>query len=93
MRFNQIQGLLFPDLALPETAEEEITYWLMIFSNGEGIWRAELSLPMDIDGQGRLCAWRERILIALPESGPMHGKRPEDEEPPLDIEVVVEPKR
>jgi hypothetical protein len=92
VRFNQVQGILFPDLALPETADEYLTYWLLIFSDGKGTRRAELSLPMDIDAEYRLCAWRERVLITLPEPEPTRGKLPEDEEPPLDIEVVVKPK-
>lgn len=91
VRFNHWQGVLFPDLSVPEAEDSYVTYWLLIYSDGKGALRAEVSLPMGIDSESRLCAWKERILIGIPGPDAVGRKIPEDEEP-LDVEVIVKPK-
>lgn len=73
--------------------EEQITWWLMIYSDGAGSLRAELSLPIGIGGDSRFSVWQERIALSVPDpsSEPVPPSY-HDEEPPLEIEVSVRPK-
>lgn len=94
VRRNQRQLNLFPDspleqLPVPPEAEQ-ITWWLLIYSGANGNLRAELALPVAMEDD-RFSRWQERILLDIPQ--PDGSKVPmEDEEPPLDLEVVVRPR-
>ena len=96
VRSNERQmGLPFPDQArrfIPLPAEvEQITWWLLIHSDGDRV-RAELSLPIGLGDDHRLSVWEERIVIDLPDLSLPPNNR-EDEEPPLDLEITVRPRR
>jgi hypothetical protein len=73
-----------------EDDDSAVTYWLLIYSDGKEVLRAELSLPIGLDDEGRLAFWEERILLDLPGT---HAAVARDEEPPLDLPVEVRPKR
>jgi hypothetical protein len=87
---NEIQQSLFEDRRfrqLPAEAEQ-ITWWLLIYSDGVGAVRAELSLPVGMGEDRRLTDWSDRIIIELGDLSLPPGRR-EDEEPPLEFEINV----
>jgi hypothetical protein len=87
---NEVQQSLFDDRRFrPLPAEEEqITWWLMIYSDGFDVVRAELSLPVGMGEDRRLSVWKDRIIIELGDLTLPPGRR-EDEEPPLEFEINV----
>ena len=93
VRSNQRQLALFeerPFVPVPAD-EEQITWWLLIYSNEHGALRAELSLPVGLGDDDRFSTWKERILFDIPEVDQL-PRSFEDHEPPLEIEVSVRPK-
>ncbi len=76
---------------LPDDAEQ-ITWWLLIYSDGISALRAELSLPVGLGEDNRLSRWQERILITVPDLSVDYLGRPEDEEPPIELEINVRPR-
>jgi hypothetical protein len=69
--------------------KEQITWWLLIYSDGISALRAELSLPVGLGEDSRLSRWQERIILAVPDlSLDFLGGR-DDEEPPIELEVNV----
>lgn len=92
VRSNRKQLLLFPEgpFARLPAEEEEITWWLLIFSEGEANTRAELSLAIGMDEEGRLAEWECRIILTIPDTSLASGRR-EDEEP-IEVAVTVTPK-
>lgn len=92
VRSNQVQLELFPGSRefrpLPVEAEQ-ITWWLLMYSDGHDLIRAELSLPIGIGEDRRLAVWEERILIPVE---PNAFDRADDEEPPLELEINVRPR-
>jgi hypothetical protein len=68
---------------------EQLTWWLLIYSDHNENVRAELSLPVGLGQDGRMSIWEERIIIDLPNFGLMlHDD--EDEEPPFDLDIDVQ---
>ena len=67
---QQLSFALFPpipDPARPIGAAKERMTWILLVHRGIGEVRCELSLPMSMGTDGRIDAWRERILIgAIP---------------------------
>lgn len=56
-----------PAPARPIEAGKERMTWILLVHRGLGEVRCELSLPMSMGADGRIDAWRERILIgAIP---------------------------
>lgn len=50
-----------------ETADEQVTTWILLVHHGKDEVRCELSLPVDIDRDGKVGVWRERIIFpAIP---------------------------
>lgn len=93
VRTNEVQYSLFenrPFRPLP-AEEEQITWWLLIYSDGGDAVRAELSLPVGLGDDRRLSDWKDRIIIELGDLSLPPGRR-EEEEPPLEFEINVRPR-
>jgi hypothetical protein len=62
--------------------------WFLLIHRADGEVRSELSLPISIDEDGHIDAWRERILLG---SIPIDGDIAEVPEQPTlpDVEVIV----
>ena len=71
---------------------EQVTWWLLVYSNGEGSLRAELALPVGLDDDRRFSVWKERIILDVPESEDFERRVSDDDEPPMEIAVNVRPK-
>lgn len=85
--------LPFEEPFVPLPADEEyVTWWLLIYSNGDTVVRAELSLAIGLDEAGHLNDFRDRILLELPLSELRASPHRDDEEPP-EVEVTVKPKK
>lgn len=93
VRSNETQLNLFPGSSYQAAPDEteEITWWLLIYSDGDAV-RAELSLPVGLGEDNRLSVWEERIMIPVPDLSLPPGRR-EDEEPPLELEINIRPRR
>ena len=93
VRTNQRQLNLFTQLRYqrnPETVEQ-LTWWLLYYSNGEGLLRAELSLPVAIGEDSRFSDWSERIILDIPSLDD-RGRSQEEDEDLIQVEVSVRPK-
>ncbi len=66
---------------------DEPTTWLLLIHHAKDEVRCELSLPLDVDHEGRVTIWRERILLrALPlDPEPMEITPP----PQPDIDITI----
>ncbi len=71
---------------------EQVTYWLLMFSDGDQEVRAELSLAVGLSEDHRLAYWKERIILSIPNLDLEPLRRDIDEEPPLEVQVDVHPK-
>jgi hypothetical protein len=78
-----------PPRALDANEEEDsktIT-WLLLVHHADNEIRAELSLPLDVDRDGKVAVWRERIIL---RSIQLDGEPVEVQPPALpDIDVAV----
>jgi hypothetical protein len=94
IRSNQRQLNLFsdPEFAPVPPDEEQVTWWLLIYSDELGALRAELSLPVGIGDDDRFSIWKERILLDIPRTDDSLRFHDHEELPP-EIEVSVRPKR
>lgn len=72
--------------------QEEITWWLLIYSDGINALRAELALPVGLGEDSRLSVWEERIVLAIPEFSFAPHDHQDDEEPPFEMEINVRPR-
>lgn len=82
-----LPGMEPPELVADEDAENQPTTWLLLIHHAKTEIRAELSLPLDVDREGRVSVWRERIIL---RSMPLDGAPLEITPPVLpDIDVVV----
>lgn len=82
--------LWLPGMAPPEAeegAEQEPSTWLLLIHHAKDEIRCELALPLDVDHEGRVSVWQERIIL---RSLPL-DLEPIDITPPVlpDIEVTV----
>jgi hypothetical protein len=80
-------GWLFPELAPPAVAPPPRATWVLLLHRAAECVLSELSLPTEMDEDGRVAGWRERILLpAVPvDQPPEPTKRATDED-----DVVVE---
>lgn len=94
LEINRLQAWL-PGLE-PEALEAEInsvednrpSTWLLLVHHAKNEIRSELSLPLDVNTEGRVSVWRERILLKPIPIGP----EPVEVLPPPstpDIDVTV----
>lgn len=68
-------------------ANGQAVTWLLLIHHGANELRAELSLPLDVDRDGRVSVWRERILL---KSLPLDGEPIEILPPQLpDIDIDI----
>lgn len=77
-----------PKSLMAEAKGQRITYILLIYVDmGARVIRSELSVPMDMNAEGLIIAWRKRIILpAVPFDGdPMQSSDPKT--PELDIDV------
>lgn len=84
--------LPFPDLAPSVRRNREkgsISTWTLLFFTDDHEVRAELSLPVMIDGSGQINGWSDRIILpATPLDGDGSRTIPEpDFGPDIDIEI------
>jgi hypothetical protein len=90
---NQAQLSLFADADLPPSdasdAEEydDVVTWILLIHRAKDEVRCELSLPWSMGSDGRINAWRERIILdAVPvDGGQMEIVVPEG--PDIDVDV------
>jgi len=91
VRSNQLQLSLFPERhefrPLPDDVEQ-ITWWLLMYSDGVDSVRAELSLPIGLGEDRRLSVWEERIILTV-ASLSMPVPRADEGEPPIELEIPV----
>jgi hypothetical protein len=87
------RGLQLPlpgmEVAQPDTIDEadQPATWLLLIHHAADELRAELSLPLDVDREGRVSVWHERIIL---QAIPLDGAPIEIQTPELpDIDVVV----
>jgi hypothetical protein len=89
MEVNRAQ-LCLPGMEPPEPEEGEeadVSTWLLLIHHGEGEIRCELALPLDVDSEGRVSVWRERIVL---RAMPLDPEAIDITPPPLpDIDVAV----
>lgn len=73
---------------VPETDENRPTWLLMFFADDNEL-RAELSLPINMDDEGHVSGWRERIILpALTLDPEVRVRIPEPDFGP-DIEIKI----
>ena len=88
---NATQLELFPSLILmpkPDVAGLECLTWILLFRATPKVLSAELSLPVTVDDEGQIKAWRERIILpAQPLDTP--SKIPEPDFGP-DVEIEIQ---
>ncbi len=91
LEVNRLQAWL-PGMEPPETEsgeddENKPTTWLLLVHHAKDEIRVELSLPLDVDHEGKVTVWRERIIL---RSMPLDGEPREITPPALpDIDVAV----
>ena len=95
LEVNRLQlwlpGLEPFDFKADENDETKPTTWLLLVHYAKDEIRAELSLPLDLNREGRVSVWRERILLR-----PIPLDLVSEEVPPLilpDIDVSVRRKK
>lgn len=78
-----------PGLEPLNTAEQEPTCptWFLLFFAAEKELRAELSLPVNIDCEGHISAWRERIILPALPLDPVTNIPEPDFGPDVDIKI------
>jgi hypothetical protein len=70
-----------------EGDENKPATWLLLVHHGKTEIRSELSLPLDVDREGRVSVWRERIILrAIPLDGESIEITP-PAQPDIDIAV------
>jgi len=77
---NRSLQLYLPGMEQPvllRDEDEQVSTWILLVHHAKNELRAELSLPLDVDADGRVSVWQERIILRA---------QPLDEEP-----VVVTP--
>lgn len=82
-----LPGMEPPEVEAGDEEETKATTWLLLVHHAKNEIRAELSLPLDVDGEGKVSVWRERIILgAIPLDG-----EPVEIVPPVlpDIDVAV----
>lgn len=77
-----------PELAIEEQDEHRMTWILLVHRGADGV-RSELSLPLSINKDGYIDAWRERILLGvLPNDPGLDDIKPSPSDQP-DITIDV----
>ena len=52
-------------LEADDAEDTKTVTWLLLVHHAANEIRAELSLPLDVDGDGKVAVWRERIFVGL----------------------------
>lgn len=68
--------------------EGNLPTWLLLFFAGENELRAELSLPVNMDSEGHVSAWRERIILPTLPLNPVLTLPEADFGPDVDIKIA-----
>jgi hypothetical protein len=97
----QRNGWLFPELEEDEltrleSAEKRIkNLWMLLihFDPTLGQVRSELSRPVELDAEGHIVGWSERILLGPIDAEPLFEALPEGGGNPDDGEIDIEIKR
>ncbi|MET9268739.1 hypothetical protein [Kribbella sp. NPDC003557] len=91
---NSDQLALFPMSLLVSGADANapsgMLTWVLLIAIVDGVARSELSLPNQVDKQGKACGWVHRILLPDHELGGAQAETTIGEEPTPDVEVDVE---
>ncbi len=97
----QLNGWLFQDMADSEAADVEsinkqrMNLWMLLihYDRALGQVRSELSRPVDVDNEGHVVGWSERIILNPFDVEPMFEALPEDGSGPDGGEIDIEIKR
>ena len=85
----ELIGDLFPDLIpTPQVHEsDKRVTWLLLMHTAEDELRAELSLPASMGHDGRIDAWKERIILPSTPLDPIESIDFPDFGPDLEVDV------
>jgi hypothetical protein len=97
----QANGWLFNEMADDEarkidaTNKRRMNLWILLihYDKGIGQVRSELSRPVDVDQEGRVVAWSERIILPPFDVEPTFTALPEQGSGPNDGEIDIDIKR
>ena len=78
----------FEPVQYDEAQEPNHPTWLLLFFADEKELRAELSLPVTMDCDGHVSAWRERIILPALSLGPIVTMPAPDFGPDVDIKIA-----
>jgi hypothetical protein len=67
--------------------EDKPTTWLLLVHYAKDEIRAELSLPLDVDGEGKVTVWQERILLRSIPLDPEEIEIVPPSQPDIDVSV------
>lgn len=81
LRFDELEPIVFDPVPTARVT------WLLLFAQGEGEVRCELSLPAAIGDDGRIETWSERIILPPVGRDGEPKVTPADQEPDIVIEV------
>lgn len=89
MEVNRAQ-LSLPGMEPPEPEEgeeQEATTWLLLVHHGKDEMRCELALPLDVDLEGRVSVWQERIILRATPLDPEAIDITPPTQPDIDVAV------
>lgn len=90
LEVNRAQFWL-PGMEPPEAADDDEeskpTTWLLLVHHAKGEVRCELSLPLDVNHEGRVTVWRERILLKSIPTDPVVPEIVQPDQPDIDVDV------
>lgn len=85
LQYDFLQELEPEEKGDPQEVEGRVTWYLLCYRQGDVV-RAELSLPVVVNGGGRIELWRERIILPAIDLG--QGPAPAvDSGPDVDVPV------
>ena len=85
---NQLWLPGFEFMQLEQGAQISYPTWFLLFYADEKELRAELSLPVKVDSEGRVNSWRERIILPVLSLEPEIKISEPDFGPDVDIKIT-----
>jgi hypothetical protein len=70
-----------------EDEENKPTTWLLLVHHAKDEIRCELSLPLDVNHEGRVTVWRERILLRAMPLDPVPVEIVPPSQPDIDVAI------
>lgn len=90
LEVNRLQAWLPGMEPIAETDEDEEnkpTTWLLLVHHAKDEIRCELSLPLDVNHEGRVTVWRERILLRAMPLDPVPVEIVPPSQPDIDVAI------